>query len=311
MQYPLFTQQLVRCCSLAWLAPTPSCAVLRFEPDPADADLANGVVLPWAPACAACVGSSDIRCDFQTGGALQLLPCGWPDAQYTPPGPRPCPSCAWPERPASSLRIELELMGDADPLDSSYGCPAALRDQLSDAWGSQLMELLGGRCVKSAHRPAHAQRQALVRPARSATWALRKMRPCCATRSGATGFRILKEYAALPDKFRFVELSGLRQALARFRGRKLYLHLLFSGSFNKLESAVKAEPGAVLRAGGELARTSAGPGRPGAWHDRVPALWRPHAPRTTRSSKCWMWWVAVPAPSGASRRCTRRSRGHS
>ncbi|TXH41979.1 MAG: type VI secretion system baseplate subunit TssF [Burkholderiaceae bacterium] len=243
-QYPLFTQQLVEVLFPGWLAPTPSCAVLRFEPDPADADLANGVVLPRGTGVRGSLrGSSDIRCDFQTGRALQLLPLRLADAQYIAARPEAVPELRLAERPASSLRIELELMGDADlstlPMDA-----LPLFVTSSDAWGSQLMELLGGRCVgvglstepamRSVKRwlPASQVRhmgfeedEALLRnPVR-----------------GHTGFRILKEYAALPDKFRFVELSGLRQALAGFRGRKLYLHLLFSGSFNKLESAVKAE----------------------------------------------------------------------
>ena len=46
LTYAWTPQQLVEVLFPGWLAPMPSCAVLRFEPDPADADLANGVVLP-------------------------------------------------------------------------------------------------------------------------------------------------------------------------------------------------------------------------------------------------------------------------
>ena len=52
--------------------------------------------------------------------------------------------------------------------------------------------------------------------------------PCAATR-----FRILKRIRALPDKFRFRGAVGPAPGPGHdSRATKLYLHLLFSGSFN-------------------------------------------------------------------------------
>jgi type VI protein secretion system component VasA len=76
---------------------------------------------------------------------------------------------------------------------------------------------------------------------------------------GHAGFRILKEYAALPDKFRFVEISGLRKVLQGFKGRSLYLNFYFSSVFpgRKLRQSQHAK--AVLRARSEFAGASIGP----------------------------------------------------
>ena len=52
---------------------------------------------------------------------------------------------------------------------------------------------------------------------------------------------MLKEYAALPDKFRFVEVCGLREAIAGLRGQRLTLTFYFSGVFSRLENAIKAD----------------------------------------------------------------------
>ena len=91
----------------SWLAPTPSCAVLRFEPDPADADLANGVVLKRGTGVRGSLpGSSDIRCDFQTGRDLPAAALRLADASTSPPA-EAVPELRLAEQPASSLRIEL------------------------------------------------------------------------------------------------------------------------------------------------------------------------------------------------------------
>jgi type VI secretion system protein ImpG len=51
----------------------------------------------------------------------------------------------------------------------------------------------------------------------------------------------MREYAALPEKFRFFEISGLRDALRGLRGQKLYLHLHLGHSYSRLESVVRAD----------------------------------------------------------------------
>lgn len=244
-QYPVFTQQLVDVLFPGWLAPTPSACVLRLNPDMADGQLATGVVIPRGSCIVGSLrGNADTRCEFETARDLQLLPLQVISAQYVAARPEAAPAGQQSRAPAmSSLRLELELLGDASfqslPLDK-----LPLFVTASDAYGAQLMELLGGRCVAvgvsatAQSRQAHAwlpgaavqhigfdESEALLQvPVR-----------------GHAGFRVLKEYAALPDRFRFVEVTGLRQALQGFKGRKLHLHFHFAGVFERLENAVKPQ----------------------------------------------------------------------
>lgn len=248
-QYPVFTQQLLDVLFPGWLAPSPSACVLRLNPDMANGQLAEGTVVPRGSCIVGSLrGHTDTRCEFETARDLQLLPLRIESAQYVaarpeaPPGSPAARADSSPQAAASSLRLQIELHGEATfqslPLDKLPLFVAA-----SDAFGAQLMELLGGRCLAVGLSATAQSRQAQVWLSGSAVHhigfdeseALLKM----PVRSHA-GFRVLKEYAALPDRFRFVEVVGLKKALQGFKGRTLYLHFHFAGVFPRLESAIKA-----------------------------------------------------------------------
>jgi type VI secretion system protein ImpG len=241
-QYPLFTQQLLNVLFPGWLDPSPSACVFRMNPDLSSGELAQGPVFPRGSCVRGSIpGNAEVRCDFETTRDLQLLPLELASVQYIAARPESIPTLNLQERGVSSLRLEINVVGDGNfgsiPLDR-----LPLYITSGDAYGSQLMELLGGRCIavglssEPSGRPSYAwlpgsnvehigfaEDEAMFRvPIR-----------------GHTGFRVLKEYAALPDKFRFVEIKGLKKALSGFRSKKLYLHFHFSGVFNRLESAVK------------------------------------------------------------------------
>ena len=243
-QYPLFTQQLLAVLFPGWLDPSPSACVLRMQPDLASGELAQGPIFPRGSCIRGSIpANTEVRCDFETTRDLQLLPLEIASVQYVAARPESIPGFTLPERAASSLRLELHVVGDNNFGSIPLDC-LPLYISSADAYGSQLMELLGGRCIavglssepsgRSCHKwlpgsqVTHIgfdENEAMLRvPIR-----------------GHAGFRVLKEYAALPDKFRFVEIRGLRQALSGFRSKRLYIHFHFSGVFSRLESAVKSQ----------------------------------------------------------------------
>jgi type VI secretion system protein ImpG len=241
-QYPLFTQQLLDVLFPGWLDPTPSACVLRLQPDLASGELAQGPVFPRGSVVRGTIpGNSEIRCEFETTRDLQLLPIELASVQYVAARPDDTNGISQGPRALSSLRLELNLAGEATfadlPLDR-----LPLYVTGSDAYGSQLMELLGGRCISvGLSAEASSRRSRAWLPGSNVVHIgfddSEAMLPMPVR--GHTGFRVLKEYAALPDKFRFVEIRGLRKALAGMRTRKLFLHFHFSGVFNRLESAIK------------------------------------------------------------------------
>ena len=243
-QYPVFTQQLLDVLFPGWLAPSPSACVLRLVVDANKAELLAGVPVPKG---AALVGSlrsnAEIRCDFRTSRELTLWPLALRQIQYFAASPELSVPAFAGERPASSLRLELEILGDADlgtlALDS-----LPLFVTKSDIFGAQLMELLAGRCIAVAVTVDPSGRRIHSWLDRTSVRQLGfddadAMFPV--PMRGHAGFRVLKEYAALPEKFRFIEVSSLRAATSGLKGKRLFLTFYFSGVFARLETATKAD----------------------------------------------------------------------
>ena len=243
-QYPVFTQQVLEVLFPGWLAPSPSACVLKLAADTANPKLLEGSEVPRGSLVVGSLrGNDEVRCDFLTARALMLWPLAIGQVQYVAAKPELAAAAFNGERPASSLRVELVLQGDADlsklPLDV-----LPLYVAKSDAFGAQLMELLAGRCMAVAVStdPSGRRVQAWLRGASVRQLGFdddEAMFPVPVR--GHAGFRVLKEYAALPDKFRFIEVAGLASALSGLKGKRLFLTFYFSGAFARLESAVKAD----------------------------------------------------------------------
>ena len=243
-QYPVFTQQLLEVLFPGWLAPSPSACILRLTVDAAAGKIEQGVTVPRGSHVVGSLrGNDDVRCDFETARSLALWPIALRQVQYVAARPELSAAAFQGERPASSLRIEFDLLGEADLARLSLDA-LPIYVTKSDAFGAQLMELLAGRCMAVAvssdptGRRIHGwlpggQVRQLGFDDSEAMFPMQVR--------GHAGFRVLKEYAALPDKFRFVEVGGLRSAISGLKGKKLFLTFYFSGAFSRLESAIKSE----------------------------------------------------------------------
>jgi type VI secretion system protein ImpG len=243
-QYPVFTQQLLEILFPGWLAPSPSACVLRLSIDAANAQLVEGAEVPRNSLVVGSLGAkTEVRCDFVTSRSLTLWPLALRQVQYVAAKPELSAPIFGKDRPASTLRVEIEALGEAD-LSQLAIDKLPIFVARADAFGAQLMELMAGRCMAVAVSSDPNGRRVNGWLAGSQVRQLGfddddAMFPVPVR--GHAGFRVLKEYAALPDKFRFVELSGLRTAMAGMSGRRLFLTFYFGGVFAKLEPAVKAD----------------------------------------------------------------------
>jgi type VI secretion system protein ImpG len=243
-QYPVFTQQLLEILFPGWLAPTPSACVLQLAVAPDDPKLPAGVPVPrGALVTGSLRGRAEVRCEFVTTQAVTLWPLRIAQVRYAAGAPDLPATVHAVARPLASVSVELELLGEAD-LDSLPLDRLALHVARSDVFGSQLLEQLAGRCVAvgvstdpSGRRPQAWLEGGCVRHMGFAED--EGMLPM--TARGHAGFRVLKEYAALPEKFRFVEVAGLRAALRGLQGRRLVLTFCCAGAFPRLEGAVRAD----------------------------------------------------------------------
>ena len=268
-QYPVFTQQLMEVLFPGWLSPTPPGCIFRFNPANADDKLASGPVIKRGTVVRGSLrGAAGIRCEFETTRALQLFPLNIASIKYTAASPDR--AVGYDGDAESSLRIELTTVGEAkiEHLQSMDRLPFYVT--LPEPHGSQLLELIAGRCVRVGVSASELGRGdvrwlpgSVVRHLGLDADDAMFPNP---TRNH-TAFRLLREYAAFPEKFRFFEIAGLNAVLKGLRGDRFYLHLHFSSGQRKLESVVRADslslfctPAVNLRER-DLDRIDIGPGQ--------------------------------------------------
>ena len=221
-EFPRFTQHLLECVYPHYLAPTPSMAIVRFMPAMTEGSLASGFTVPRGTALRGQIPRGEVTaCQFRTAHELTLWPIELVDARYAPFAPDiPLNTLGLAEPVQAVLRLRLRAIA---PLTFDQIALDRLNLFLSagDEIALKLYELILGSGLGVFVAP----------PARPAPWfewlGRDAIQPAGFAREQAlipystrsfSGYRLLHEYFAFPDRFRFVELAGLRKALARHAG---------------------------------------------------------------------------------------------
>jgi type VI secretion system protein ImpG len=225
-EFPEITEALLTVLYPHYLRPIPSMSIVEFDLDPAQGNLSTGLPIPkgsvlYSPPV------NGVPCKYRTCYDTTLWPLRLAEAQWRSPDRFQPPLKA---DATAALRLEIRCFQDVtfDKLDLR-----SLRFHLNGegALVHGLYELLAGKCTQIVIRdPATGSR---VKP----VWLdADRLRPVGFEESeGAlpyplrsfTGYRLLQEYFAFPDKFFFFELSGLEQlASAGFKDRAEIIFLI-------------------------------------------------------------------------------------
>lgn len=224
--FPSFAQSMLELLCPACLSPVPSAAIVQLRPDPQDKGVASGYLLPRGRLMRSAGGSGETRCTWRTAHDVTLLPLRIDSAHYFTArdlGPLKLPgglSIADPgggRKPArAALQLVLTSLGPPIVEIAKAGLnrlPIYLPGS-DDAAGpqrlwAQLIRHSGPiivRCDSNAqpqfvergvHRHGFDPQQAMI-PAGPRL---------------AEPHRLILEYLTLPERFRFIELRGLRRAL--------------------------------------------------------------------------------------------------
>ena len=244
-QYPEFTQHLLEIVYPHYVAPTPSMAVVHFEPDYNEGALAKGSRVPRGTMLLSRIGKGEqTPCRYQTAHDVTLWPLQIKQADYysRDEAMRGAPDV--PRRAGRACGLRL-------------ACTAGLTfDKIALDRLPLFLQGLG--------RIDHGPLRAIAgEPRRHGGLPRRARRPPCADddrcrrRSAALGFqedeallpygprsfqgyRLLHEYFAMPERFLFVELGGLSPALRRCPGNEIDLFILFNRVNRVLEHRVDA-----------------------------------------------------------------------
>ena len=244
-EFPRFTQHLLEIIYPHYLAPTPSMAVVQFQPDPTEGALEKGFVISRDSELRSILGKGEqTPCEYRTAHEVKLWPLELVEAQYFA-GREPVAQLA----PADLARVRagIRLRLRTTLPDLPIGKLALDRLELflhgSDALPGRLYEQLLANTVLVVARPGE----------RPAPWyekipenAIRRLGfeneqallPC--PPPSFHGYRLLHEYFAFPQRYLFVEVGGLGPAVRRCAGQGLEVLILLGRADPALENAVAA-----------------------------------------------------------------------
>jgi type VI secretion system protein ImpG len=218
-EFPRFTQHLLEIVYPHYVAPTPAMAIVQFAPSMGEAALATGFAVPRGSVLRGQMPRGEVTaCQFRTAHDVALWPIEIAEARYVPQAPD-LPLNALPL--AEPVRGVLRLRLRAAP-GLTFAQIALDRLNLflagSDETALKLYELIHGSGLGVLVAP----------PARPVPWFEWLGRSAIQSVGFAadqallpygsrsfSGYRLLHEYFAFPERFRFVELAGLQKALSR------------------------------------------------------------------------------------------------
>lgn len=242
-QFPRFARHLIDVIAPHYLSPTPSMAVVQCEPDWRHPDLPKGVRLPRHTTLHSRPNRhTATRCEFRTAHELTLWPLRLTKADYSPyNGVLDDAVADTPRPPKAVLRLRFETTLGSVAALSIDRIPLYLRG--SHPFPAKLYEHITGHTVA-----------VLITPAKTAASRHMTLPPDCIRPLGFDdqeallpvshrdfhGHRLLHEYFAFPERFLFLELADLRDALGRCDAQAFDVVLVLDHWDATLENRVDA-----------------------------------------------------------------------
>src|SRR5262252_400953 len=224
-EFPRFSQHLLDMAYPHYLAPTPALAITQFIPTMSEGALASGFLIPRGTMLRGQIPRGEqTACQFRTAHDVTLWPIEVAEARYAAEIPDlPINSLKLGEPVRGVLRLRLRAAASL-PFDQIALDRLNLFLAGGDDVALKLYELIVGSGLGVL----------VVPPARPVPWfewlnsqaiqtvgfdSDQALIPY--TSRSFSGYRLLHEYFAFPERFRFVELCGLGKALARHAGSEL------------------------------------------------------------------------------------------
>ncbi len=240
-EFPRFTQGLLETVYPHYLSPTPSMAIVRFEPDAQASQLAEGYAIKRGAALRSMAGKGErTACEYRTAHEVTLWPVQLEEARYftrdlsqldLPPGTG--------ARAAFRLRLrttggvyfsKMSLDRLTFYLRGADEVPVSIYEQIfARGTGVVVQAVGGGRQKTRVTLPKSAIRQVGFSEEES-------LLPH-APRS-FSGYRLLREYFAFPQRFLFFELAELGKAVRECGGDSVDLIILLRDQEVRLEDRV-------------------------------------------------------------------------
>ena len=245
-QHPVFTQHLLEMIYPHYLAPVPSMAVVQLHPDPKESALTTGYTVARHTALRSLTAHDDrTACEYRTAHDVSLWPLELTEAKYFET-PAAIAAAGVPIPSGKTVRAGLRLK-----FTVTAGAQANMlaMDELpvfiagADELPKRLYEQLLGNAVSYVVRTPGAN--GLISESFDASNIHSKgfaddeaLLPY--TDRSFSGYRLLQEYFACPERFLFAVFTGLKSVLARSKSNEFEITVLFDRSVSRLHNAVDA-----------------------------------------------------------------------
>ncbi len=246
-EFPRFTQALLESIYPQYLAPTPSMAIVQFNPRPGDPSLASGFEIPRDSVLRSVpVGRSGTRCEYRTAHPIILYPLEIIEARYFT---QDLGVLGLPDhlRARAALRLRLRTTGEMKMNQVRLASLVLHLCGSGTRW--RLFEQLAGHCPQilveepgpRGPRWRETVQDGLGLIAYEPDHALFPNDP-----RTFSGHRLLREYFAMPERLLFIELHGLERITPRVQAQELDLIFPTTEPDHVLAGAVRTEDVALF-----------------------------------------------------------------
>ena len=243
-EFPRFTQALLETVYPHYLAPTPPMLIAQCRPDPNDPGLAAGFTVARGSTMHGTLGADDVTaCEFRTAHDVRLWPIQIAAASYVSFAPDlPLHALPVAQRIKGAIRVKLETTAGLRFSQTAIDCLTFFLSGRQDV-ANTLYELCHANALgvlvlagKGAQRAYDVLPASAVRPVGfSDDEALLPV-----TLRSFQGYRLVQEYFAFAERFRFVEIGALAPAVSRADAQALEVVILLGRGDPALESIVDA-----------------------------------------------------------------------
>lgn len=237
-QFPRFTKHLLDAVYPNFLGQMPSMAVAQFTPDPGESSLVEGYRVARHSSLLSLLGKSEqTRCEFRTGHDVTLWPLSVSQVRYhSSPAALSAIGMEVPAGIRAGLSLTFETTGGQTFDELSLDDICVYLKGTGTVPGLLYKQLIGDSLLLGARQVGARNSDFRILSDGSLSQVGFLDEECLLPDTGRAfgGYRLLQEYFAFPDRFMFVNLCGLKEAVTRCTASSLEVVILLKQSEDAL-----------------------------------------------------------------------------
>jgi type VI secretion system protein ImpG len=243
-EFPRFTQHLLEMVYPHYLTPTPSMAMVQFNPDRTEGGLADGFVIERRARLRSPLGLGDqTSCEFRTAHDVTLWPLEITEAEYFSAGTESATlNDLGLKGVRAGLRLRLRTTAGVSFKDIALDrLPIYLRG-IGDLPGHLYEQLVADPVAVLARPTEHPAPWSEVIDRRNIRRVGFEDDEALLPRTDRSfsGYRLLHEYFAFPERYMIIEIGGLQKAVRRNESSEMDVLVFFRRTVPALEGALDA-----------------------------------------------------------------------